>query len=565
MLMQSFLKKCVILFLTVIPVFSQSEGMSPQQGFFSGDPFWRQALGGTVLSLPDVQVQSAVVALDGGNIRAYSTAGTPMWSYSARGRISPFITRSKEGTSYFSRTNGILIAVNRIGRELWRHNFGSPLSAKVVVGLDSRLFVPTEKRISCYTASGNLLWTRTFDLPFSLAPKLDSGGGIIMALENNEVFRIDPFGNANRWALSNNPVVLLSFDRQQILALYTNGTMEILGSSEDWFISAQSDTLPLLPRLPSGPLAAVSRGNNFAATLSDGRVALVSLDERRILWSGDSHIREIIKNGARPEPEVEMLYDERGIYVLSKNGATGFTHDGRRSWFTFLQNAAAVPAFGNDGVLYSGGRDWILYAYKIEDRILPERVNIYGPAADGLYGTGSPQVSLQAVFPINEYELRSKLEQAGSGINSGRVGANELEWTSLLMMISTSQFGIQYRLNALQLLGKIGSHETIPWLTNFFHREIDTTLKSAAAAAIGAIGVDPQGIAIRAFYDSVTHAGGIRDEQVLTAIVSATGALCRFSGPPLSETGVRILTLLSTDSQPQIVSSRAKRELASLR
>ena len=564
-MVQPFLKKCVFLLFTTIPVFSQSESAGRDHDFFSGDPFWRQALGGIVLSLPDVQVQSAVVALDGGNIRAYSTAGTPMWNYSARGRISPFVTRSREGTSYFSRTNGILIALNRVGRELWQHSLESPLSAKVVVGWDSRIFVPTEKKISCYTASGNLLWARTFDSPFSLAPKLDRGGGIILALENNEVFRIDAFGNADRWALVNNPVVLLSFETQQILALYADGTMEILRSSEEWFISAESEAVLSLPRLPSGPLAAVSRENNLAVTLNDGRVVLVSLDERKILWSGISHIREIINNGTRPEPEIEMLYDERGIYILSKNGATGFSHDGRRLWFTFLHNASAIPAFGNDGVLYSGGRDWILYAYKIEERILPERISLFGPPAEGLYGTGSPHASFRAHFPIDEYELRIKLAQAASAINSGRVGANELELTSLLMMVSTSQFSIQYRINALQLLGKIGSHETIPWLTNFFRRENEPFLKSAAAAAIGAIGVDPQGIAIRTFHDSITHLSGIRDEQVLMAIASATGALCRFSGPPLSETGVRILSLLSTDNQPYFVSSRAKRELASLR
>jgi len=561
--MRLFLKKCVFFLFAAIPAFSQSEGRD--QGFFPVEPLWRQALGGTVLSLPDVQDQSAVVALDGGNIRAYSTTGTPMWNYSARGRISPFVTRSREGSSYFSRTNGILIALNRLGRELWRHDLESPLSAKVVVGWDGRLFVPTEKKISCYTASGNLLWIRTFEAPFSLAPKLDRGGGIIFALENDEVFRIDAFGSVNRWALLNSPTSLLSFDGQQILALYTDGTMEILGSLGDWFFSAGSGTLSTpLPRLPSSPLAAAVRENKFAATLNDGKVVLVSLDERRILWSGDSHIREIINNGTRPEPEVEMLYDENGIYVLSKNGATGFSHDGRRLWYTFLQNAAAVPAFGSDGVLYSGGRDWILYAYKIEDRILPESANLYEPAAHGLYGTGSPQASL-VVFPTNENELRVKLEQAASAINSGRVGADELEFTSLLMMISTSRFGILYKLSALHLLGKIGSHETIPWLASFFRSQTDTSLKTAAAAAIGAIGVDPQGIAIRTFFDSITHLGGIRDEQVLAAIASATGALCRFSGPPLSATGIRILTLLSAENQPLFVSSRAKREIESLR
>ena len=564
--MYQFLKNCVFLFFASVPVFSQSGTAGREQGFITNEPFWRQALGGSVLSLPHSQAQSAVVALDGGNIKAFSTDGKPLWNYSARGRISPFVTRSREGTSYFSRTNGIFIAVNRAGRELWRRNLDSPLCEGVITGWDSRLFVPTEKKISCYTASGNLLWSRTFDSPFSLAPKLDNSGGIIFTLENNEVCCIDPFGNTYKRALSKKPVVLLSIDQQQILALYSDGNMEIIGTFEDWFISVQSraPSTPL-PRLPSGPLAAASRGNNVAAVLNDGRIVMASLDEKKILWSGDSHIRELIKNGGRPEPGAEMIFDERGIYVMSKNGAAGFSHNGRRLWFTFLQNAAAIPAFGNDGVLYSGGKDWILYAYKIEDRILPEKFCIYGPLPGGSYGTGGPQSIYMPEFPFFEYEIKNKLEQIGSAIKAGTVGENELEWTTFLMMTSDSQAPIQYRVSALQMLGQIGSHETIPWLANIFRKEIEPSVKTAAVAAIGAIGVDPDGAAINLFLNTVVQVGGTRNAQVLNAIASATGALCRFSGPPLSETGVRILTLLSADSLPPIVSRQAKKELASLR
>ena len=129
-----------------------------ERGQVNADPLWRQALGGEVTGLPTVQAQSAVVVLDGGNIKAYSTAGTPLWNYSARGRISPFVTRSLEGTSYISRNTGALIAVNRAGRELWRRSPGGPLSGPVISGWDGRLFVPTGNRLTCYTASGNLLW-----------------------------------------------------------------------------------------------------------------------------------------------------------------------------------------------------------------------------------------------------------------------------------------------------------------------------------------------------------------------------------------------------------------------
>ncbi|MCL2214153.1 MAG: PQQ-binding-like beta-propeller repeat protein [Treponema sp.] len=564
--------KCVFLLFAAIPVFSQNS-----QEQLSLEPYWRQALGGEVLSLPSYQAQSAVVALDGGNIRAYSTSGTPMWSFFSGGRISPYITRSREGTSYFARTNGTLFAINRAGRELWRRSLGGPLSAKVITGWDSRLFVPVNGKIYCYTASGNLLWTKSAESQFSVAPKLDREGGIIYALDNNEVFRLDHFGNANVWKLNNTPAVLLSMEsadsgnttagtlKQKIIVIYTDGSMEILGYDEDWFLSEKIDVhSAVLPRLPSAPLAAACMGNNIAVTMSDGRVALISLDEKRVIWTGDTHIRELMNNRVSIESDAEMIFDERGIYIMSKNGATGFIHDGRRLWFMSLQNTAAIPAFGNDGVLYSGGKDWILYAYKIEDRILPERNDIYGPVPEGTYGMGRPRIINKFDIPLTEQETRARLNQISIGINTGRIGDNEPEWTSFLLTISAGQHPLQIRLEAMNLIGMIGSHETIPWLINIFTNDREPVIKAAAANAIGCIGVDPKGIAIQAFFFSIINSS-IRDDQVLTAIATATGALCRFSGPPLSETGIKILLMISERHQPSVARRQAERELATLR
>jgi outer membrane protein assembly factor BamB len=544
----------------VFSVFAQER----EQGLLTLDPYWRQALGGEVLSLPSVQAQSAVVALDGGNIRAYSTIGTPMWNYSARGRISPYITRSREGTSYFSRTNGTLIVINRSGRELWRRSLGNPLCAGVVTGWDGRLFVPTDKKLFCYTASGNLLWSKTFESSFNIPPKLDRYGGIIFSLQNNEVYKIDPFGNADVLKASGTPAVLLSIEQQQVMALHTDGSMEILGRSENWFMTAQSEVhSTTMPKLPASPLAAVSRGNNVAAVLNNGRVALFSVTESRILWEGDSHIMEISRTTGRAETEAEILFDERGIYVLSRSGASGFSLDGRRLWFTLLQNAAAIPAFGDDGILYSGGKDWILYTYKIEDRISPQNNNLYGPKPEGSYGTGIPQPQYIQDFPLFEYEIKNKLEQIDTAVNSGRIGENEPDWTTFLLILSSGNENLQTKIKAIQLLGQIGSWETIPWLANIFRKEHEPVLKVAAAAAIGAIGVDPQGVALQSFLYSITP-NSMNNEQVLIAVTSATGELCRFSGPPLSETGIRILNMISESSPSSAVRRYASREIASL-
>ncbi|WP_461256848.1 HEAT repeat domain-containing protein, partial [Treponema sp. R80B11-R83G3] len=155
-------------------------------------------------------------------------------------------------------------------------------------------------------------------------------------------------------------------------------------------------------------------------------------------------------------------------------------------------------------------------------------------------------------------------------INSGNVGENEPVWTTFLLTISAGtisagQEHIQLRLGALNLLGKIGSQETIPWLVNIFLKDNEPTIRTAAALTIGDIGVDPEGFAIETFLHSITYDGSIKDETLLIALAKATGALCRFSGPPLSGTGIRILTLLNAPKYPQVVRKQANRELASLR
>jgi outer membrane protein assembly factor BamB len=575
------------LFFLGTALFAQSgPSADRERGEVSAEPLWRQALGGAVTGLPTVQAQSAVVALDGGNIRAYSVSGAFLWDYSARGKISPFVTRSREGTSYIARTSGVLIAVNRSGRELWRRSPGGPLSGPVISGWDGRLFVPTGKTISCYTASGNLLWARSFTESIALSPILDQGGGVALALENAEVLRIDPFGRIMNWQLAALPSALVSLSpaagrlMPRILALHHNGSMEILGNPEEWYMPADPGAARVgLPRLSSPPLAAASRGNLVAITQRDGQALLLSVDEGKILWTGESHIRVHVRNG-RPAPsEAAMLYDERGVYVLSPGGATGFTGNGRRLWFTTLENAAALPSFGDDGVLYSGSRDWILYAYKIEDRSRFQKQSLYGPAPEGSYGTAAPLPSPWAdyYFRFEETELRTRLDRIGRAVLSGGVGENELAWTAYLMETIAGEYDkpgaslthpavqLRDRVRALRLLAHIGSRETIPFLTGVFKKDGEPAIKAAAAEAIGLIGVDPDGMAIQAFLDTLSGGGSLKDEQALTAVAAATGALCRFSGPPLSDMGVRILTLLAAAGQSAMVQQQARRELATLR
>jgi outer membrane protein assembly factor BamB len=123
---------------------------------------------------------------------------------------------------------------------------------------------------------------------------------------------------------------------------------------------------------------------------------------------------------------------------------------------------------------------------------------------------------------------------------------------------------VTHRMEAARLLAYIGSRETIPFLTGLFNRDPDVLVKAAAAEAIGRIGVDPEGIALRSFervfFPPFPHNNAI----LMTAVAAATGALCRFSGPPLSAAGIRLLATLSGDDKPPAPRRQAQSEMRNL-
>ena len=96
-----------------------------------------------------------------------------------------------------------------------------------------------------------------------------------------------------------------------------------------------------------------------------------------------------------------------------------------------------------------------------------------------------------------------------------------------------------------------------------FVKDPDPLVKSAAALAIGRIGVDPGGTALGVFQAAALSS--VKDDQVLSAVAAATGSLCRFSGPPLTDTGARLLAALGHDSMPPKTRTAARKELSALR
>ncbi|MDR2535022.1 MAG: PQQ-binding-like beta-propeller repeat protein [Treponema sp.] len=554
-----------------------------------GKAVWKQPIGGEVIGLPSVQAGSVVVLSESGSVKAYSRQGNALWNYEIEGKFSPYITRSREGTNYICKTNGVFIALNRIGRELWRIDLGDPLTGPVLIGWDGRLFVPTDRKISCYTTAGNLLWYKLLERPIAVSPCPDRQGGFIMALDNGEVLQINEFGNVQTTRLPETPALMVSLaeppaqeapkyekDRESkktsipILVLYKNGSAEIIGDN--------TQDYPSLPPLPSQPIGAANRNGKTAIVLKNGEVLLLSAEEGRILWKSRSGITPV--ESGEDGNQAALIYDERGVYMLSKAGAAGFTEQGQRLWFIRIIGATAVPIFSDEGMLYSGGNDWNLYAYRLEARSLPvsQGQSLYGPLPEGTYYLGRPFPSQKDYTnQFSERELNNQFIRINKALEEGQVGEQEKEFIVYLMEVAASlrnsirvsmarpPVHFNQRIEAIRLLSCLGSQEIIPFLVDLFSNEPDPLVKAAAAEAIGRIGVDPEGLALTAFSLGVLSPGRIKDEPVLVAIAVAVGGLCRFSGPPVMGTGASILIALAGSDKPVRVRNRALLEIRSLR
>ncbi|MDR1108662.1 MAG: PQQ-like beta-propeller repeat protein, partial [Spirochaetaceae bacterium] len=344
-----------LILLTVLPLVHAQDGEAAPPGTA---PLWREALGGIVTGIPSVQAGSVVAVLDGGSLKAYTSRGTLLWDYFAGGKLTPHITRSREGTTYICRTSGIFIVLNRAGRELWRMNLGAPLSAPVLIGWDGRIFIPCGDRLLCYTAAGYPLWGKILPAPMALAPAADKRGGLITVLENRELLSIDPFGSIRSQTLPAVPAAITPLDSGEAqgsgdltLIFYRTGAVDRLSRDPGGNIILTSDLFPGL----APPLATAGRNGLAALIQNDGRVLLLSASDGRILWTGESHLRS-------PEEDAAMIFNEQGIYVLSRGGVSAFTEDGRRRWTLKLEGSSAIPALGEEGMVFAGGEDWILYA-----------------------------------------------------------------------------------------------------------------------------------------------------------------------------------------------------------
>jgi outer membrane protein assembly factor BamB len=539
-----------------------SRRVPPAELPVSSAPLWEREINDIVLGQPFLQAESVVVACENGSLKSWGMSGAALWNFDPHGKVSPHTSRSPEGTSYVSNVAGNFMAVNRVGRELWRIDLGQPMSYPAVVGWDGRLFITVGADLYCRTASGIALWRQNLGSPVAMAPVLDHAGGIAAYLENRDFIRVSHLGVVERFRLERSPAIvvpILAGDSNSFLLLYQDGGVENIkldfNSSRGGMLSRTR-----LPSLPAPPVAAVGYQHEAAVTIRDGRVLLISGTAGQIRWTGNSH-ETVAERGAGNLAlnDASMVFDERGIFSLTRHGATAFAANGRRRWLLRVPETSSIPALSSEGLIYACGKDQILREYKIDNQVRNIPRSMYGPDPEGTYGLGNPPPSQWANIEgrYDEKFMAAMYDEIDRATRSGQVGEMEPEYVAYLMemigyflnnphgSLVRAPIKVPQRIEFIRLLARMGSRETIRFLVTIYNRDPEPSIKAACCEAIGRIGVDPKGEAIQAYTFLLSRDNANRDSQTLLSASDSIAALCRFSGPPLAGDGILLLTQIA--------------------
>jgi len=546
-------------------------------------PMWETGIGDTIKGTPHLQAGSVVLAGEGGSVRSFYMSGTPLWNFDARGKAVQYIARSYEAATYVCSTDGLFMAINRVGRELWRLNLGKPITFSPVVGWDGRVFISVDSTITCRTASGNALWTLDLENPMVFAPVLDKTGSVATVLQNMDFVKIGQFSHLERIKLDRLPVMIVSLKEithQSYVLFYPNGEMDKIVYN-DGARTGSKLSRSRLGTLSAPPAAAASRQDQFFVVLRDGKTLCMDAAGKTI-WTRNSHEAAEEKGSANLSiGQASVLWDERGIYAISIRGMSAFTAEGRRRFVHRLQNeCSGVPGFSDEGLLYACGKDNVLRVYKVDAK--PRTVvqsKFYGPEPEGTYGMGDPPPSpwvgdSSRYSDINQDRVFEEFEAV---IKSGQIGKNEPVYVAYMMeMIGFFLNNPHYspvrpavkppqRIRLINLLAQVGSRETIPFLWNIFDKDPEPAVRRACADAIGVIGVDPTGRSFQSYNFLLAPNNPSVDPQLVLAASSSIARLCRFSGPPLAPEGIKVLRYFSNlPTVPNVVKAQIRAELDGL-
>lgn len=357
------MKKCgisaafTLIILLLLPL---KAAVAEDVGSIDESPSWRLALGGKIDSYAaqgpggDVYIVADDRALHSLN----PLNGESKWIYRPGGRLRDLLIVAPDGTIYVQNDRQELFAVTPGGTGRWKLKMGAEPSSLPAAAPDGRIILPLAGgRIVCTSRHGVILWNVDEVAEASAAPVVSSDGLAWIPLSDGRIIALNQWGEPIASGSMPGAVSILTLDNSgRVWAGGFDGRVTVLpvltadteGSVTD-ILYPDFEIRPGSSRVSSILTDPESGGQVF---LADGSTVIYDssgneLERGRIAVSGGAP-------SASADGTVFAPASDGSIRIVYPDGSFGELRGA---------SVLAEPLLTAEGMLISGGGDWILYAW----------------------------------------------------------------------------------------------------------------------------------------------------------------------------------------------------------
>lgn len=373
---------------------------------------------------------------------------------------------------------------------VWSIPFNGKLNMAPIFDSDGFLYLCIDKNMLIYTPGGKLRARCTLSgTPVQLYSSNSTTDKFLFTItksENNDIVLqcISLYDtHITQWEISGLPSVCYT---------YSTGVLCSIGNKL-YFFSSENENLTVIAEFPAS-IVTMSFQNDFGAVLLSNNT-LYFFSNNKTVWNVQ----------LKSDNDTKLFISSERIIAYNKKRAQSFSLKGELFREINVTNSTTRLVPGYSGVIFSGGADWILYAYQFENL----KYNFSNTCSENKQIPVSVIVSSELVWLSLGYSDESflpylerasfalqKLEPLSKTDYGMLLGAAALAPTENLPD-PEKNLSVPLRSQACILLGKNGDPSAIPWLLEIALKETDETLVAAALNAIGAIGLDPYNIVLK--------------------------------------------------------------------
>lgn len=546
------LKPCTLLcFLAFASFVAFSQEESPPEASLAPTVF-RYPVGGLTIGSPTATEDGVCLLSHDGAVYALSDSGKIQFRTEA-GKQNASLYSLFSGQIVVAYPDGKTLVFNRAGKLSYSLELPGQLQREALQGSDGRLYF-LGKSLVCTSMSGERKWEYNFTSQVSYFTLNANGTEAYVFLQNGNFLRISPYGTLiDERTLSLEIVKAISYE-DFIIALDTSGTLH------RFYLKNNTKT---------EDKSALSGVKDFCASTNKNSFYALTKSAIHKINVNLNHEKESTNNAG---DGATLILGNLGVTVVGLNRVSAYNHDLELRKELVTKNASALPALSSHGIVYSIGKDWILYAYSFDPLFVASK----GTSADYSQKEVAKPYFLGLDNRLESIDGRKYLlDSVEKNIKSGTIGEGEEEAFALSAYVlslsrnpapenATPKFrtSASERMSAATILGQLGTIEARRVLIEAFANDTDLAVKAACAEALGKIGADPDGAVSRVFADYVPMMSIQPNERLASAMIDAISALYRTEGQIKTNAAIRVFFTVMEGSYPSYLQEKARLLLA---